>query len=283
MLDSRIHTFLKLCEVGNYRITAEVLSMTQPAVTQHIHFLEQQYGCKLFEYKDRKLHKTEECLKLERHALSVVYNEEVFKNEIKKSPVRKISIGATKTVGEYLIEEKAARLLSRSDLECSFIVDNTRHLFAALNALRLDILMIEGYFDKAEYGYRLIKEEEIIGICGKNHPFAGRVVSIEELFLQHIILREEGSGTRNVFESFLKGKNLSCKLFARQSVVSSFGIICAAVAKGVGVSFVYESIPKTAKNLSTFKIENASIKHEFNYVYLKNADIGDLIDLIDNP
>ena len=48
MIDTRIETFLTLCRVMNYRKTAELLNMTQPAVTQHIHFLEEQYGCKLF-------------------------------------------------------------------------------------------------------------------------------------------------------------------------------------------------------------------------------------------
>ena len=50
MLDSRIYTFLKLCDVMNYRITAEELNMTQPAVTQHIKFLENYYGCNFFKY-----------------------------------------------------------------------------------------------------------------------------------------------------------------------------------------------------------------------------------------
>ena len=40
MLDYRIETFLTLCETMNYRITAERLNITQPAVTQHIHYLE---------------------------------------------------------------------------------------------------------------------------------------------------------------------------------------------------------------------------------------------------
>ena len=44
MIDTRVETFLTLCRVMNYRRTAELLHMTQPAVTQHIHFLEARYG-----------------------------------------------------------------------------------------------------------------------------------------------------------------------------------------------------------------------------------------------
>ena len=60
MIDTRIETFLTLCRVMNYRKTAELLNMTQPAVTQHIHFLEEQYGCKLFSYDRRTLTMTKE-------------------------------------------------------------------------------------------------------------------------------------------------------------------------------------------------------------------------------
>ncbi len=280
MIDNRIYTFLKLCEVGNYRKTAEILNMTQPAVTQHIHFLEDQYGCKLFEYKDRKLFKTQQCHDLEKHALALVYNDRAFKSEVSKPAKKKISIGATKTVGDYLAKDTVMKLLECDDIEFEFVVDNTRHLLSYLQNLQLDILMIEGYFDKNAYGYKLIKKEEMVGICGKNHPFAGKKIQLEEILSQHIILREEGSGTRSVFESFLKKSNLTPKSFKKQSWISSFSLIENAVEKGVGISFVYESIPKNNKKLATFKIKGESIMHEFNYVYLKNANIGELISVI---
>lgn len=43
MLDYRIHTFLKVCETLNYTLAAKQLHITQPAVSQHIHYLEQEY------------------------------------------------------------------------------------------------------------------------------------------------------------------------------------------------------------------------------------------------
>lgn len=51
MLDYRIDTFLTLCESMNYRKTAEILHISQPAVTQQIHYLENQYGQKLFQIR----------------------------------------------------------------------------------------------------------------------------------------------------------------------------------------------------------------------------------------
>ena len=51
MLDNRLTTFLVLCDTMNYTRAAERLCITQPAVTHHIHFLEEYYGCRLFAYE----------------------------------------------------------------------------------------------------------------------------------------------------------------------------------------------------------------------------------------
>ena len=54
MLDFRMQTFLTVCEEMNYTKAAERLHITQPAVSQHIHYLEQHYGCALFTFTGKK-------------------------------------------------------------------------------------------------------------------------------------------------------------------------------------------------------------------------------------
>ena len=273
MLDNRVFTFLKLCELMNYRRTAEALNMTQPAVTQHIHVLEREYGCPLFHYDGRALYKTDQCLELERHLRAEVYNERAFREQLKRPAATRLSVGATKTIGDYTIEQKVLELLGREDVELELIIDNTINLLAKLNAMELDFLLVEGFVDKENYGTALIKEEELTGICAKDHPFAGRSVPLEELFQEHIILRESGSGTRAVFEEFLYERGYNVSRFRRRSVISSFKLIEKAVSKGMGVSFVYESIPKSSETLAAFRIEGARISHEFNFVFLKNSSV----------
>ena len=75
MLDYRIKTFLTLCETMNYRQTAELLHITQPAVTQQIQWLEKYYGCSLFSYEGRRLRKTSKAVLLEKTARIMSYQE----------------------------------------------------------------------------------------------------------------------------------------------------------------------------------------------------------------
>ena len=64
-MDPKLHTFLVLCQTMNYRVAAEQLHLSQPAVTKQIQSLEQSLQTKLFYYDGHNLHKTEKCLLLE--------------------------------------------------------------------------------------------------------------------------------------------------------------------------------------------------------------------------
>lgn len=279
MLDYRIYTFLKLCDLMNYRATAEALNMTQPAVTQHIHFLENKYHCKLFHYNGRILSKTNAANTLEQYARSASYNEHRLILALNSPSQVSIKIGATKTIGDYVIGDQIVNIMQRNDVKLLFVVDNTQNLLNMLNHTEIDIALIEGFFDKQMYGYQLLRPEQFIGICSKNHPFAGKEVSMNDLFSETIIFREQGSGTRAIFEQILLEHNYSPDSFMRTAYVSSFELIKKLVLKNCGISFVYEAIAKSDQNLGVFTIKDVEVQREFNYVYLKNTSAYKLISL----
>ncbi|MEG2298251.1 MAG: LysR family transcriptional regulator [Anaerovoracaceae bacterium] len=278
MLDNRIYTFLTLCQEMNYRKTAERLNMTQPAVTQHIHYLENQYRCKFFDYKGRKLTKTSACHSLEKHARALVSNDNSFRQSIDSRQIQKISIGATKTIGDYFLQEAVHHLLDNENIQLDLQVDNTEHLLAKLNSLDLDLLLVEGYFNKNDYAHKLIKRSKLVGICSLDHPFSGKEIGMRDFFDEHIILREEGSGTRAVLEQALHQQCFSIDSFGRKSFISSFKLIEESVAAGHGISFVYDTIANSNPNLGVFTVKGPEIFHEFNYVYLLGTNVNHIID-----
>ena len=280
MLDYRILTFLKLCETMNYRITAEELNMTQPAVTQHIHYLEEEYKCKLFIYNRKKLEKTNQAILLEEYARSAYYNEIYLKRKIKSENKIKINIGATKTIGEFVIGEKIKKLVKNEKYDISLTIDNTEKLIKLMELNKLDFILVEGIFNKDKYGYRLYKKDEFIGICSKNHKFNGKSIKFEELFEEDIIIREEGSGTRGIFEQFLSENSFSLEFFKKKITINNFNLIKELVSAGCGVSFVYNSVVNKNDEIGKFYFKN-KIEREFNYLYLKNTSAKELIDFFD--
>ena len=277
MLDHRVDTFLLLCQLMNYRKTADALGITQPAVTQQIHYLERRYGCKLFTYENSRLQKTEAANILEKYARAMRIQDQDLRKKM-VSTIRELKIGATKTIGDYVLKEHIHRYLDHEEHALSLIVDNTEHLLQMLDDNKLDFAVIEGYFDRSRFDSRLFQQEPFVGICPVGHPFSGKEVTLEELFRETLIHREEGSGTRAILEQKLRGYNESLERFKRQICISSFPMILDLVKEGFGVSFVYEVLANSTPDVAKFAIKGETIVREFNIVYLKYADIQEKIE-----
>lgn len=277
MLDYRIETFLTLCETMNYRETAERLHITQPAVTQHIQYLEREYGCRLFTYEKRKLEKTPEASKLEGYAVSMKFNEEAVRKELNSPQAKSLRIGVTKTIGDFVIGDRVRAFLRDESHTMNLIVDNTASLLGMLEENKIDFAIVEGYFDKGKYDYQLYKKEPFVGICAENHPFAGQSVKLEDIFKETFICREKGSGTRGILEQKLLEFNENIGNFKRTVFVSTFKIITDLVKENIGISFVYNVIASKTQGIAPFYIEGAPIVREFNFVYLKNTNAAEKV------
>lgn len=277
MLDYRIDTFLTLCDCMNYRKTADILHVSQPAVTQQIHYLENLYGRKLFLYENHRLVKTDAAVILEKYARAAKLQDQDLREKLENNHIKSLKIGATKTIGDYCLRENIHRYLRNPENALTLIVDNTEHLLKLLEENELDFAVIEGFFDKAYFDNILLRREPFVGICRKDHPFAGREVTIDELLQETIIHREDGSGTRAILEQELSGYNESLQRFQRHICISSFKLILDLVKQGFGVSFVYNILADSDPELAKFSIRGESVVREFNIVYLKYADIREKI------
>ena len=181
-MDPKLETFLTLCRTMNYRRAAERLNLTQPAVTKQIQALEALYGVKLFDYDGRRLRKTAQGGILEEYAIGQRAREEDMIRALQSRPKAIYRIGATKSIGDYILIPEIRRFLDSPDNELFFTVDNTAHLLEQLDQGALDFVVLEGLFDKQRYDHFLLRREPYIGVCAASHPFAGRAVTLEALF-----------------------------------------------------------------------------------------------------
>lgn len=277
MIDPKIYTFHTLYETLNYHETALRLNMSQPAVTQHIKALENEYRCRLFSYDHRKLSATDAAHMLEQYAKSAVYNERMLRNALSQPLIHCFHIGTTKSIGEYMIGDMLAAFLSDPVYSADVTVDNTEKLLHMLDNNELDFAIVEGSFDKVRYGYSLFRKESLTGICSCSHRFASKTVPIEEVLRETLIVREKGSGTRDILEDNLAGIGYCLKNFSRIATVSEFRLLCYLVSHGTGVSLVYSSVAKGEDQIAEFTINEISPVHELNFVYLKNTNAENII------
>lgn len=274
MLDPRWNTFLAVCETMNYTKAAQRLCLTQPAVTHHIQYLEQHYGCRLFTYEGKVLRLTEAGLRLREFTRSMAYNEQKMEQTMAASAPISLRVGTSKTIGEYVIAPKVEQFLrAHPDASFSLLVDNTRELLRGLEAGRLDFVLVEGFFDRSRYDAQLWRRESFFGVCSPDHRLAGRLVTLEELEGERLILRESGSGTRAIFEDALRRQNRTLRGFSSVATISDFATIKSLVTDGLGISFLYAPVVQRELEqgtLARFDLADAPMQGAFYFVCLKN-------------
>lgn len=277
MLDNRLHTFLKLCETGNYTKTAQKLNMTQPAVSQHIQFLENYYQVVLISGKGKNFSLTEEGKALQEYVRTLNANSERILPLLHriKNQVKPLNFGATLTIGEYTIPPILYQILKEDPkTNISMFVENTHILQKMLWDGKIDFALLEGHFNQNQFEFKLISNETFIGVCSPNNKIASKTIDLEDLLEQNLILRELGSGTRDILEQALYNQNLNVKDFKRKIEIGNMNAIKELCHQNIGITFMYrEAIKKEISQgyLKEIPIRNFNINHPFNFVYLKNC------------
>lgn len=107
MLDFRVETFLAVCRHMNFTKAARELNITQPAVSHHMHYLEQAYGTALFQHNGKRLQLTEAGEILRRTLMTMKHDEQHLQKRMQQvvSGTRDYSFGATLSVAEFMINE----------------------------------------------------------------------------------------------------------------------------------------------------------------------------------
>ena len=138
----------------------------------------------------------------------------------------------------------------------------------------LDFTIVEGFFDKEKYAYQLYRKERFVGTCCRACKLAGRKLKLGDIRTEGLVLREEGSGTREILEEILKENNFTIGSFPSVQEISNFIAIKELVKANLGITFSYYPMVKRELeegSLVQLDIEDFEIYREFNYVYMKNS------------
>ena len=271
-MDTKLNSFLVLCQTMNYRKAAEILHLSQPAVTKQIKSLETEYGVNLFSYDGRQLKRSQASFILESYANAQRANYENLLVDLKFRTKGHFKIGLTKTIGEYLIFDQLKAYFEDNKGDLDLLIDNTDSLFNLLRKNLLDFLIIEGKFEKEKYDYTLLSKEPFTGICSKKHNFANQEVAFEQIFEENLLIREPGSGSRNILESLLDLQGRSIRDFSRLITISSVHLIEELVSENLGITFAYERLKAKNPNLAIFTLKEITNDYEFNIVCLKGTN-----------
>ena len=275
MQDFRMETFLTVCRFMNYTRASETLHITQPAVSQHIRIIEEHYNTKLFGYEGKKLFLTEAGILLYNAATTMKHDEIYLSEQLKTGGSLKLVFGATLTIGDFVLPEKLVHyLMQEQDAGVRMLVDNTETLLKKINTGELDFAVVEGFFHKAEYDYKIYSRQRFIAVCSGSYAFAQKPLSVGDLFGECLILREQGSGTREILERHMEKNNCSVLDFRKIIEIGSISAIKTLVSAGCGITFLYEAAVKRELEsgvLRRISLMDFDVYNNFTMVWRKGS------------
>ncbi|NLK28346.1 MAG: LysR family transcriptional regulator [Clostridiales bacterium] len=281
--------FIEVVDSGKMSSAATKLYISQPTVSQAIKELEEHYGCLLFERLSKKLFLTEKGKRLLSFARSVVKQfEDLEEMMLKDNFVEKIRIGATNTVGNCILGEVIKKFQEINPfIELYSYVSNTKEIEDKLLKSELDIGIVEGNVKSPDLISIPEVNDFLVLICSTMHPFSKKkTIKLEELKNESFAMREQGSGTRELFERDMLEKGLPIKIACEASSSDTIkkAVIdnqCLAV---ISIRLVEEEI-KSGK-IHVIRNMDPDWDRYFSIVYHKNkvvtSEMESLIEVIKN-
>jgi LysR family transcriptional regulator, transcriptional activator of the cysJI operon len=261
--------------MGSMTKAALRLSISQPSVSQAIRELEEEFGCTLFERLGKRLVPTEAgelCLGYAKRLLKT--REELSEAMRGASVTGPIRLGATVTIGTYLLQG----IVGLSERPVFPVVENTSRIERLLLEGDLDLALVEGETSSPFLLRKRFYLDHLKIVCSPENPAWKRKATPRDLRGRGFYIREEGSGSRELFVGAMRKKGIPFRVAGELNNTEALKNIVRVDKEG----FAVISELAVDASLRVIEIPGLNLERSFDIVYHKDKRMGgDLVDLID--
>ena len=265
--------FASVCENScNTTKAAEAMHMTQPAVSLAIRELEQYYGVTLFDRIGRRLRLTEAGQRFLEYAAHIcTLFEDMEKGMRDWDAFGLLRVGASITIGSQFLPYYVKAFYSRYlGTEVQVLVAPSDELEQKILTSELDFALIEGVAHHPSILSEEYMEDHLTVICPANGNFQnGQILTIEEFKQQKFLLREPGSGTREVFDRATESAGFSVQpVWEAMSTTA----LVNAVINGLGIAVLPHRMvtaPLERGLITAVRVEGMDFRRRFRIIYHK--------------
>jgi LysR family transcriptional regulator, transcriptional activator of the cysJI operon len=255
----RLTVFRAVAAQRSFRRAAEQLYLTQPAVTQQIKALEELVGLPLFDRSGREVTLTAAgavLLQYTERSGALLEQAAVELASLKGQISGTLRIAASTTIAQYILPPLLGAFLRlhpavHVELESS----NTESVADAIAFGRATLGLVEGPPHASQVRSEIWLEDELVLLVPPSHEWAGqRAVTLQQIATAPLLMRERGSGTREVVETTLEAAGLLARDLQIALELNSTEAILGCIESGVGIGFVSRSAIQRQLALGTLAI-----------------------------
>ncbi|MFK5881664.1 MAG: LysR family transcriptional regulator [Sulfurospirillum sp.] len=267
-----LNIFYKLSDNTHISSLAKELNLTQSALSLSIKSLEKKLDTKLFDRIGKKLllndRGREFKEKTYEHFLNLKDAEELF---VKDKISGQLNIALSKTIGEFIMPQIIYNFLVKfPHVKINRDIQNSANIIKLIKNGSIDMGFIESDYIEPQIVKETIGEDNPV-IVTSNKKLKNREFYIDELFEKKWILREKGSGTREIFLNALGNFSKDIKIFMEFSEFEEAKtLLCnnANVITCISKRAVEKELQRG--ELFELKLKNIEIKRDFYLIYHKN-------------
>jgi LysR family transcriptional regulator, transcriptional activator of the cysJI operon len=258
MENFRLKVFRVVAAHMNFSRAAEELLLTQPAVTQQIKALEEEYGVPLFDRTGGRIALTPGGKALLPFAQKLKEMSDEARIAVANAAgtlAGQLAVGASQTIGQYLLPALLADFLrAHPRVVVSAMSRNTDEILEALTGRRIELALIEGPALRKDVHVEPFMEDRMVLVVPASHEWAEQEIDTAALKGSPLLVREFGSGSRRVVEQALADAGVGRKeLTVRMELDSTEGLL-SAVEAGLGVAFVSQWAARNHLELGTVRL-----------------------------
>ena len=277
----QLEAFVQVAEGGSFSKAAKELFLTQPTISSHISSLERELNARLFVRNTKEVSLSEDGIKLYKYAkqmLDLQREIEVTFGMDEEGESHAVTIAASTIPAQYLLPEVLTRFSERYPQEQIRIqeTDSSKVVMQIVDH-RVDIGFTGTVLEKKHCKYIPFYKDELVIITPNTPKYQelaqGNKEDISWIKKEHVIMREEGSGTRKEAELQLKGAGVKFSSLDIIASIENQETIKKSVRQGMGISIL--SKLATADEVANgeilaFPIPNSDEGRDINLVYNKN-------------
>ncbi|MFB6259483.1 MAG: selenium metabolism-associated LysR family transcriptional regulator [Thiohalorhabdaceae bacterium] len=276
MADRRLHVFHTVAQLSSFTKAANRLHMTQPAVTFQVKQLEEQFNTRLFDRNHNRITLTEAGQTVFEFADKILNLYEEMENSVGEltGEMRGVLlVGASTTIGEYLLPRVLGAYRSAYPaMKVRMNVANTREIVQQVENNTIDIGIVEGAVNNSNLAIRECQPDQLVAIFPRGHQLAAKErVTPAELLDYQFVLREEGSGTREVLADYIREGGADPNKLDIVMELGSGESVKGAVESGMGISVVSQATVRKEAQLGTLEVRplDPALERAFSFVHQK--------------
>ncbi|MBR0086520.1 MAG: LysR family transcriptional regulator [Lachnospiraceae bacterium] len=253
-----IRIFLMVTNCNNsISAAARKLMISQPSITVAVRELEAEFDVPLFDRLSHRLYLTEAGRRFEQYAKKIAAACDDLEREMSSwNTAGVLHVGASITAGSQFMPEYAAEYRKKQpDINLRVRVDHSRNLERMLLDNALDLAVIETPVHDDMLEAVLFREDSLEAILPPSDKGSSSVLTFDRFCSLPFLLREPGSGTREVFEQTMREKGRSIvPIWTANSTTA----LVNAVSRGMGISVIPHEAAAEAE--AAGKVCTASVK-----------------------